>query len=373
MFAVRASPHSFTPSAWMMPAPGLAPNDARAGPRQPGAVERARRDPTAVIAANEDRAHGARVGGAAASDQARQESARRHLDDTAVVDGTGQGDEHAAGVGLVAHRPEPARSEPGDQRDMGQGFDVVDQRGPSPHPRYRGDDLAVARQRRAALDSPDDRGLFPRDERVGRLDHSDLVPIEPGRPSLVEGIRHRRHDVRGHIEIDRVGSDRLSGAVKAVEHQMRCSVEKDGVLAAQRFAFGAVGHYDRPAAGDRGDLAAGRESRRRRAPTDRPGQSTRPTPRRRLGAVCRIADDVRRVRVPARRTDGAWAAVRQCGAAMSSWAPGVSRVGVLGVVGAQPPHQGGGHDQCTTPGERQKPFVVGIGTIADRVCQGDRP
>ena len=140
---------------------------------------------------------------------------------------------------------------------MGQGFDVVDQRGPSPHPRYRGDDLAVARQRRAALDSPDDRGLFPRDERVGSLDHSDLVPIEPGRPSLVEGMGHRRHDVRGHVEVDLVGADRSGGGVQAVEHQMGRLGQKDGILAAQRFAFGAVGHHHWLAAGYRGDLAAG--------------------------------------------------------------------------------------------------------------------
>ena len=44
-----------------------------------------------------------------------------------------QGDQHGAGLGRVADRTEPARSVPGDQRDVGQRFDVVDQCGASTH------------------------------------------------------------------------------------------------------------------------------------------------------------------------------------------------------------------------------------------------
>ncbi len=181
------------------------------------------------------------------------------LHHAAIVDGAGQRDQHAAGSGRVAHRSEPPRPVPGDQPDVGQGLDVVDQCRPPPDPGYRGEHRPVAGQRGTALDPAYERGFLARDEGVGSLDEADRVAIDARGPTLLDRIRHRGHQLRRQIRIDRVGADGGSGGGQAVEHQMRGVGEQPGVLTAQRLALGAVGDDDRPAAGDRGHLRAGGE------------------------------------------------------------------------------------------------------------------
>ena len=178
-----------------------------------------------------------------------------------VVERAGQRDEHGARIVRVADRAEPVGAVAGDQRDVREGFDVVDQSGPAARAGDRGEDDAVARQGRATLDALDDGGLLAGDELVRRLHQGDLVRVQPGGAPLVERFGRRRHGVGVQIQIDLVGVDGGGGGLEPVEHQMWGAFEQHGVLAAQRLTLGGVADDHRFGAIDRGHLDGGGKAR----------------------------------------------------------------------------------------------------------------
>ncbi len=164
--------------------------------------------------------------------------------------------------------------------------------------------------------------------------------------------------------------------MQSVEHQVRCPGQQDRVLARSAVRLRRrwptttglrpvteailrpVGKPPPPRPGQAGGLVKRRNQR----------------PRRRRRALCRIVRDVRSVRDPARRADGAWPAVPQCGAVMSSCAARRSGSSAYSVKLARSRHaRAAATIDRTTRGERQKPRAAGIGAVAKRVRQRDRP
>src|SRR5882757_3470006 len=120
------------------------PQRCEGGLRQPDAGQRLGRDPTAVVTADEDRTQGAMVAESEPPGHVGQQRSGGLFDDASLVQRTRQRDEHGAWLRPVTDRAEPSGSVPGDQGDVGECLDVVDQRGPAPHTGCGGEELAVA-------------------------------------------------------------------------------------------------------------------------------------------------------------------------------------------------------------------------------------
>ncbi len=148
----------------------------------------------------------------------------------------------------------------GDEREVGERLDVLDQRRPPP-------DAAVRRARRgerglerAAVEVAHQRGLLAGEVvRRHRHDAHTQAPL-----ALADRGAHRAlHDrVAGGNAHDRVArADRGGSGGDAVEHELRCAGEQHAILGAHRLGLDAVGDDDLPAAAvrDRGELARHRE------------------------------------------------------------------------------------------------------------------
>ena len=170
-------------------------------------------------------------------------------------------------------------------------------------------------------------------------------------------------DAFGHVEVDRVGTDRFGSRVQAVEDQMRCPGQQGRVLAAEWLPLGTVADHDGFATGDRGDLLAGGEPRS--APSGQPGRLKR---RRSAFSARRVrgglpnravvigqpgpADSAR-----SRRGDAAACVIGWHGAGRFIVAPTV-RVSAYSAKSARTRHaQCGGDDHRAAPRHRQKPGV----------------
>ncbi len=148
----------------------------------------------------------------------------------------------------------------GDQRDVGEGLHVVDQRRPAANPRDTGEHRLVAGERGPSLDSSDDGRFLARDECVGRLDEGDGTTVQPSVRAFGDGAAHDRRGARWHVQEDLVGTYCPAGDLQAVEDKVGCSSHQHRVLSAEWLAFGAVAYHHRFAAGNRCELAAGRET-----------------------------------------------------------------------------------------------------------------
>ncbi len=109
----------------------------------------------------------------------------------------------------------------------------------------------------------DRRGLLAGDVGVGGVDQVDrdpqVAPLAERAPDRFPRVPMARADVQR----DPVSADRVGRQQRAVEHQVRPEPEEGPILGAQRLAFRAVGHDDRPAAGlpgNRSPLAPDREA-----------------------------------------------------------------------------------------------------------------
>ena len=167
------------------------------------------------------------------------------------------------------------------------------------------------------------RRLFPCDERVGRFDHNGLAPIDPGSASLVECVRHRRR-WHGRADTRRPCRLRPRSAASWSPSSTRCGarLSRTASLALSGSPSAPLATTIGLAAGDRGDLAAGGK-----AGAAAPGQpaghraarSIRlPASRQRAESQVMFGE----CRSPAANRRGMGGG-RQCGAAMSSWTPGV--------------------------------------------------
>ena len=148
---MRASPHWFTGSVVDDASTGACAEVGQACSRQSGFGDHRARDPTAVIPAKQDCARHAGVRDADVPDEVGQLRPGWHFEHGARRPSR-QSDQHGPWLGRVADRSEPLGTVSSDERDMGQRFDIVDQRGASAHPGRRGKHSPVARQGRTALD-----------------------------------------------------------------------------------------------------------------------------------------------------------------------------------------------------------------------------
>ena len=133
------------------------------------------REPGSEVAADEHAAHVVRF---RVAEDVSQRSAERDFVHAGSVDAA-QRDEHRAGVGRGSRGPPPVRAEAGDERDVGEGLDVVDERRPAV-------DTALERTGRreggfgvAAVEPVDERGLLADDvaRRCRRHPQQDLVVV----------------------------------------------------------------------------------------------------------------------------------------------------------------------------------------------------
>jgi hypothetical protein len=90
------------------------------------------------------------------------------------------GAEHRAGLAGQPRGPEPARPEPADQRQVGQGLAVVHQRGPPAGAALVHRRLREPGPRRPAADGAHQRRGLPGQEPARRLDHLGGDPVAPG-------------------------------------------------------------------------------------------------------------------------------------------------------------------------------------------------
>ena len=173
--------------------------------------------------------------------------------------------EHAAGFRLGADGAEPGRPVSRDQRQLGEGLDVLDQG-------WRPMDAALVDPWRgetgqgcAALDAAGQGRLLSGQEAERCRDQVDRDVIQAcGGPVGKRGPQAPKQlRVAVDVEMDLPGADRLSGQLESVEDQMRGGPEQQLVLVACRFALSTVADDDGDAVliGDGGELAVGGERR----------------------------------------------------------------------------------------------------------------
>jgi hypothetical protein len=100
------------------------------GPVEADGRDRRRREPGPEVAADE---HAARRTGSRVAEEGSQLGAEGELVDAGPLDGTAQGEERAARVIRCPDLAPPGRAEAGDEGDLRQRLDVVDERGPAVH------------------------------------------------------------------------------------------------------------------------------------------------------------------------------------------------------------------------------------------------
>ena len=121
----------------------------------------------------------AAVGRAAAHflDDLPQRRAHRHFDEAGVVDFSGERKNFGALAFFRADAGEPVRALAMNRRHVGEGLDVVDQRGAAPQSAFRRERRARTRRAALAFDGGHQRGFLAANERAG-ADADVYVEIE---------------------------------------------------------------------------------------------------------------------------------------------------------------------------------------------------
>ena len=186
-------------------------------------------------------------------------------------------------VPIAANQSPPL---PEDGGDVGEGLDVVDERGAAPQTGLRRIGRPRARRAPAALDRRDQRRLLAADERAGaeadveleaELRAADAAAEQPELLGLADGLLQapdRQRILRPHVQIALGGADRVGGDRHALEHAVRIALEHAAVHERAGIAFVAVADDELAAAGGpwrRCSTSARSGSRRRRVRAARSG------------------------------------------------------------------------------------------------------
>ena len=169
---------------------------------------------------------------------------------------------------------EPARAVPGDQCQVRQRLDILDQGRSAADAALGHRRPAEPGQRVPAGDPARESRLLTGEEPRGRVDEADRDAIEAAAGPLGDGVAQAAPQLRVavHIQVRLPRADSLGRELKPVEYQMRGDRQQRLVLGAGRLALGAVGDDDggSPAAstacslqvgGERGAAAAGEAGR----------------------------------------------------------------------------------------------------------------
>ena len=157
---------------------------------------------------------------------------------------------------------------PREQREVGEGLDVGDQRGAPAHPAFEGPRGGEGGQRGAAAEEGDERGLLPGDVAGGHRDQPRVgarrprsVAVETPRSAIASAQPRRERRVADSHTPSRISRAPHGGGgeQRAVEHEVGEGLQQRAVLGARGLALGAVDDHDgRPPSGDRAAPATAR-------------------------------------------------------------------------------------------------------------------
>ena len=164
------------------------------------------RDPAPEVAADQRRADGL-VGPTGAGEQIRHVDADRHLVDARSPDRAGDRREHRPRSIVRAQLAEPRGAVAGDQPELRERLDVLDERRALAVATVGDERRAQAWQRRPALEVRDDRGLLPRRTRRAR-NQGEACPVPVGALALADRLGEGREDRRGRRDQDRAAPPR---------------------------------------------------------------------------------------------------------------------------------------------------------------------
>ena len=156
-------------------------------------------------------------------------------------------DQVRAGILGRPYAPEPVSAVAGDQRQMRERFDVLDQRRPAIDAALEGPRRHEGRDRSPGVQIVHESALLSRDVCGRDLHQAHLDAVARG--SFADRELDRPHCRRG-VALDAddhlAGTHRRCGEDRTIENQMGSSSEKHLVLEARGLALGPVGHDDAP-------------------------------------------------------------------------------------------------------------------------------